>query len=179
MAGETGPEVQVDLDSLEAYLKGVLVPLQQHVVQIRADLGAMPVMSELFGPMPYAKQLEETHRWAYDVYAPTVSALGDDVAMLIDKLGTVIRNYRDQDDSVEAALQKLARNLSGDGGYTADDTFDRTRAEAGGDPALLAPPPPSGGIPIPGGAPPAPPPPAAPPPAEPSGPAPSGGRDLS
>ncbi|WP_019874646.1 hypothetical protein [Sporichthya polymorpha] len=134
-------EVQVDVESLDAYLREVLIPLSERAHSVANKFTEVPLSVDMFGPIPHAKQLAERHKWGFDVYRPTLEALANDVDTLVDKLGKVIQTYRDQDDQVGAALAKLGAVLSGEGGYTAAATWERERAEHGGTPASLPPPP--------------------------------------
>ncbi len=133
-------EVQVDVESLDAYLREVLIPLSERAHSVANKFTEVPLSVDMFGPIPHAKQLAERHKWGFDVYRPTLEALANDVDTLVDKLGKIIQTYRDQDDQVAGALAKLGASLSGEGGYTSAATWERERAEHGGAPSSLPPP---------------------------------------
>ncbi|MGQ0631841.1 MAG: hypothetical protein ACT4P1_12430 [Sporichthyaceae bacterium] len=164
-------EVEVSVDMLADWVKRQLVPMHDQMIAISAAFGAMPNYQALFGPIPAARELDARHRDAYEVYAPTIRALGDDLDLLIGKLRTVIKNYSDEDDNVAMALMRLGEKITGKSGYQSDAVYSQHVRESiqrsVASPAVAAPAGPGpGAAPVPAApAAPAPAPPAAEPPA--------------
>ncbi|MGQ0624284.1 MAG: hypothetical protein ACT4PP_06465 [Sporichthyaceae bacterium] len=85
-------EIEVSVEALREFVAGALAPLHDRVIGASADFGRMPNYQDLFGPIAAARELDARHRDAYQVYAPTIRALGDDLDLLVGKLRTVIKN---------------------------------------------------------------------------------------
>lgn len=130
MAESGGPgEIEVSVEALADYVNRTLVPLQDQLVRVSAEFGSMPMYRDMYGPIPAARELDQRNWDAYEVYAPTVRALGDDLDLLISKLRTVIKNYADQDANVAEDLIRLGGKLSGDGGYQATAVYEAASQE--------------------------------------------------
>lgn len=127
--GGAAGEVEVSLEGLQDYVNRTLLPLQDRMTRISADFGSMPMYRDMYGPIPAARELDQRNWDAYEVYAPTVRALSDDLNLLISKLGTVIKNYSDQEANVADDLIRLGNKLSGDSGYQATAVYETNSRE--------------------------------------------------